>query len=102
MHVGRDRFDRHAERVFLLVVGEASPRGRVLRENDRPGRLGREHVEAVGTPGKRLSFDLDRIGERDDRVLVGAGPPDLAERHELAPDFPAADLRAVVVDRHAG
>jgi hypothetical protein len=36
--------------------------------------------------------------EADGRVLVGAGAPDFAVGHEVAPDLAAVDGRAVVAD----
>ena len=69
---GRLRLHVHAQSVFVLLVGEASPGIRILREDHRPLVLAGNHVQAVRSLVERLAFNRDRIGERDGRILVRA------------------------------
>lgn len=112
------RRDCDAQRILGLLVTEAAPRRRVLREDERPLRLAGQHVQAVLACGERLALDLHGVRDAEHRVLVRAGAPRAlaageaeivhAVRHQLAPDLAASILaagtvhvRAAVRDAHA-
>ena len=91
---------RDPQLIFGLVVAEAAPRGRVLREDHRPlGRAG-DHVEAVAAGRQRLALDGHRMRDGEHGVLVGAGAPRALAvvegqvvdpvRHQRAEDLAAA------------
>ena len=102
VHVGRLRFHRHAERIFVLLVAEAAPCGRHLRKNHRPLIFAGNHVQSVGSFVERLALNGHGIGKRDRRILVGSCAPYFSIRHQLAPNLPAVSQRAVIVNGDIG
>src|SRR6476469_10990693 len=55
-------------------------------------------MQTINSLGQRLAFHAHGIGEFDRCVFIRAGAPNLAVRHQAAPDFPAFHERAMVVD----
>ncbi len=102
MKVGALGFYRDAKRVLGLVVGETAPGGRIPGENDRALIFAGNHVEAVSAFGQRLALDGHWIHKLNGRVLIRSGAPDLAVRHDSAPDFALVHHRTVVVDGDVG
>src|SRR2546430_12650225 len=60
----RSRLHRDAQRVFFFIVAKTSPRGRILREDNRPLLLVRNRVQPVSARGQRLAFHRDRKSTR--------------------------------------
>src|SRR5579863_5148054 len=51
---------------------------------------------------QRLPLNRHRIAERDGRVLIRSGTPDLPIRDDFAPDLAPVRQRPVIVDRDIG
>src|SRR5439155_10299456 len=93
------RLRGYAQSVFLLVIAEAAPGSRVLRENNRPLIFVRNGVQAISPRRERFSFDAHVVGKSDDRILVRARAPYFSVRHRLAPNLPPANFRPVIDNR---
>ena len=59
-------------------------------------------MQAVRSLVERLSFNRDRIGERNRRILICSRSPHLSVRHEFAPDLAAIGQRTMIVDGDIG
>ena len=97
--LGGLRLHVDAQRVFRFFVREASPRAVDLREDNRPLILVRDHVQAIGSFGQRLSLHRHRIAEFDRGVFICARAPDFSEWNKSTPDLSPVHKRAVISDR---
>ncbi len=102
VELGSVRLYRNAQRIFILLVTEATPCSGHLREDHRPIIFAGNHVQSIGSFVERLAFNRDRIGECDGGIFVGPGTPDLSVRHQLAPNLAAVDEWPMVVDGDVG
>src|SRR2546430_4093261 len=91
----RSRLHRDAQRVFLFIVAKTSPRGRILREDNRPLLLVRNRVQPVSARGQRLAFHRHIVRKRDGCILVRSGAPHLAVRNDFPPNLAPPDRRPV-------
>ena len=102
MHIRRLGFHGDAEGIFRRVVGERTPRGGVLRENNRPLVGIRDHMQPVGSLVERLAFNQNGIAERDRGVFIRARAPYLAVRNQGTPNLAVVHERPVIVDGDVG
>src|SRR3954469_25775312 len=102
MKIGALGFHRDSKRVLRLVIGETAPGSRIPGEDDRALVFSGNHVEAVSAFWQRLALNGHWIHKLDGRVLIRSSAPDLAVRHNAAPDFALVGHWTVVVDGDVG